>query len=80
MHFLHLSYDLQSHSNQVVCAGGNWGGNNFQCTSVDCGLPDIGYARIDCPDGTDYGSRCKFECRLPARRIGIYMYIKIIVM
>ena len=33
-------------------------------------MPDIVYARLDCPDGTDYGSRCKFECRPPARRIG----------
>ena len=39
---------------------------------MDCGLPDIVYARLDCPDGTDYGSRCKFECRPPARRIGAF--------
>ncbi len=63
-------YDLQSHVNQVVCAGGVWVGNDLRCVPVNCGLPDIQYARMDCPDGTNFGSRCKFDCRPPAKRIG----------
>ena len=53
----------------VTCIDGDWNGD-VSCSKVDCGVPEMTHAKFDCPDGTTYGSRCKFDCRSPAKKQG----------
>ncbi|KAI0218078.1 hypothetical protein LSAT2_030188 [Lamellibrachia satsuma] len=62
-------YELASSVDRVRCVNRSWEGV-VECAPIDCGDAYIPHARVDCPDGTTYGRRCKFECRSPARKHG----------
>ncbi|XP_074655680.1 pappalysin-1-like [Tubulanus polymorphus] len=69
-------YSLDSYEDEVMCTRQQWVNSgsgsvsNLLCKPVDCGHPDILYATVVCPEGTEHGSQCSFKCNLPARMFG----------
>lgn len=55
---------------ETYCLGGNWSKANFLCLPVDCGLPKISFAIVNCQEGTELHRNCSFTCKPPANLIG----------
>ena len=50
---------------RLVCVDGSWLGQ-VHCAPVKCGDPTRPFTRYHCPNGTDYGAECRFDCKTPA--------------
>ncbi|XP_072487848.1 pappalysin-1 isoform X2 [Notamacropus eugenii] len=73
---IHRDDDLiksQSESSvTVTCTEGKWN-KQVSCEPVDCGIPDqyhVYPATFSCLEGTTFGKKCSFQCRLPAQLKG----------
>ncbi|XP_020846268.1 pappalysin-1 [Phascolarctos cinereus] len=56
----------------VTCTEGKWN-KQVSCEPVDCGIPDqyhVYPATFSCLEGTTFGKKCSFQCRLPAQLKG----------
>ncbi|XP_072015800.1 pappalysin-1-like [Amphiura filiformis] len=55
----------------LQCISGEWTGpDDVICRSIDCGNPNIPYAKFNCPSGTKFGRECTFKCISPAKLQG----------
>uniref|UniRef100_A0A915A7A2 Sushi domain-containing protein n=1 Tax=Parascaris univalens TaxID=6257 RepID=A0A915A7A2_PARUN len=58
-------------SASLVCFDGEWTGDtNVICEPIQCAIPNIEHANIDCPHGTRYNDRCTFTCKPTTIMIG----------